>query len=402
MRRLMIGSVCLALCASAQAQRHCYSAVIDASQEVPPNGSTATGRGKFVVDLAANKLYYSIRFTGLSSSETMAHIYGFAPPGMNAAPIHTLPSGNPKIGVFSYSSGQESSILSGLAYVNIHSSMFQSGEIRGQILPDNAPDSCFFAMLEGAQVVPPTNSTASGAGFFAMDTSANTLDFFVEISGLSSAETIAAIHGYAPRGMNGASLFFMALGSPKIGTWSYSPADESNILAGLAYLDIHTAMFGGGEIRGQIEALSNVETYCQGKTTSQGCVPFMASAGTPSASTGFFNVSSENHIPGQIGVLLYSLQKASLSFHGGTLCVKAPFERVDNLIKATDGAPCSGCAQPSCRMFKRNFNQIIQSGVDPALTSGARVFAQYRQRDPADPTGFGDNLSDGLSFLVGP
>jgi hypothetical protein len=144
------------------------------------------------------------------------------------------------------------------------------------------------------------------------------------------------------------------------------------------------------------------ETYCSAKTTSTGCVPFVSFTGAPSVSTGGFVIASENHVEGQIALLLYSFQKTSLGFHGGTLCVKAPFVRVQTLVKSTDGLACSGCAQPTCRRFTRNFNQIIQSGADPLLTVGQRVNAQYRQRDPADPLGFGDNLSDAVSFVIGP
>ena len=52
-------------------------------------------------------------------------------------------------------------------------------------------------------------------------------------------------------------------------------------------------------------------------------------------------------------------------------------------------------------MFKRNFNQWIQSGSDPALTAGQQVYVQVRQRDPNDSTGFGDSLSDALAFTIG-
>ena len=53
-------------------------------------------------------------------------------------------------------------------------------------------------------------------------------------------------------------------------------------------------------------------------------------------------------------------------------------------------------------MFKRNFNELIQSGLDPALTAGANVTVQVRQRDPLEPTGFGDNLTNGVSFVIAP
>jgi hypothetical protein len=61
---------------------------------------------------------------------------------------------------------------------------------------------------------------------------------------------------------------------------------------------------------------------------------------------------------------------------------------------------CTSCAG-NCRRFQLNFNQVIQSGEDPLLTTGQRVNIQVRQRDPGDPAGLGDNLSNGLSFVVG-
>jgi hypothetical protein len=139
--------------------------------------------------------------------------------------------------------------------------------------------------------------------------------------------------------------------------------------------------------------------YCTGKTTSAGCLPFMSSSGVPSASSGPFFVEGNDHAMSQVGLLLYSFQKSSLDYHGGTLCVKAPIHRLSSGIQEEDG-PCSSCAG-SCRALRRNFNQWIRSGADPMLTAGQRVNLQWRQRDPGDPAGFGDNLSNGLSFVIG-
>jgi hypothetical protein len=141
-------------------------------------------------------------------------------------------------------------------------------------------------------------------------------------------------------------------------------------------------------------------TYCTGKTTSLGCVPFLTTSGVPNATAGPFNVIVDNLVEGETGLYLYGFSKGSLAFHGGTLCVKAPFVRLSSLIKFTDGLACTGCAQPTCRMAKRNFNQLIQSGLDPLLTPGQRVNVQFRQRDVM--ASFGDNLSDGVSFVICP
>jgi hypothetical protein len=140
-------------------------------------------------------------------------------------------------------------------------------------------------------------------------------------------------------------------------------------------------------------------TYCTGKTTSAACVPFLSHSGTPSATAGPFTIFSNDHLEGQVGVYLYSFQKENLDFHGGKLCVKAPIQRLSTLIKTADGIACASCAG-NCRMFKRNFNELIQSGSDPLLTPGQNVKVQAQQRDPLDP--FSDNLSNGIAFVIEP
>ncbi len=128
--------------ATATATPSCFTYVvgIDGGQEVPPNGSTATGSAAITIDTAANTLSYNITFSGLSAAETAAHIHGFAPSGANAGVLHALPAGSPKIGVYSYNQADEANILAGLTYINIHSANFSGGEIRGQIA--GTPGAC--------------------------------------------------------------------------------------------------------------------------------------------------------------------------------------------------------------------------------------------------------------------
>jgi hypothetical protein len=143
---------------------------------------------------------------------------------------------------------------------------------------------------------------------------------------------------------------------------------------------------------------ADVASYCTGKTNSLGCVPFMTYSGVASeTSTGPFRIEANDVLPTQVGLLLYSAQKTSLNFHGGTLCVKAPFKRLlpPKTPSTTGPPPCTG-------VLIRNFNNTIQSGNDPILTAGQTIFAQWRQRDPSDPAGFGDGLSNGLRFTICP
>ena len=153
-----------------------FTITINGAQEVPPNGSLGTGTGTIDVNTVTNQLSYNITFSGLGSAETMAHIHGFAPPGMNAGIIHTLPNGSPKIGVFNYSDAQEANILNGLSYVNIHSVNFPNGEIRGQIsgptlpCPTPTPTATATATATARHIAPPNRD---GHRYYCTNTIAN-------------------------------------------------------------------------------------------------------------------------------------------------------------------------------------------------------------------------------------
>jgi hypothetical protein len=220
-------------------------AVLSGSQEVPQNNTQARGAAWLVIDTNANTLQYRIAFSGLMGPETAAHFHGPAAPGVNAGILQPLPLGNPKVGVWNYPEAQELNILRGLVYINIHSTVFPGGEIRGQVV-DMA------AEINAIQEVPPVPSpNASGIGLFMIDTVANRVEYYITFSGLMGVETAAHIHGFALHGANAGILHPLPLGSPKVGTWNYAEADEAAILEGRTYTNIHSTLFGGGEIRGQ-------------------------------------------------------------------------------------------------------------------------------------------------------
>lgn len=112
-----------------------FAAVINGAQETPPNASPAFATGTFTMNTVANTLAVNIVIAvPPPSGETMAHIHGFAPAGVPAGVVFGLPIGSPKIAVWNFSASDEPQIIAGLTYVNIHSSAFPGGEIRGQIL----------------------------------------------------------------------------------------------------------------------------------------------------------------------------------------------------------------------------------------------------------------------------
>lgn len=133
-------------------------------QEVPPNGSTATGTIVGTYNHTTNALYYSIIFNGLSAPTTAAHFHGPAAPGTNA-PVTIAHHGFP-VGVTSgfYSNvhilteAQEAQLINGLWYSNIHTQMFPGGEIRAQILlSDIIPPVISGLSVSATELWPPNN-----------------------------------------------------------------------------------------------------------------------------------------------------------------------------------------------------------------------------------------------------
>ncbi|MFO0835237.1 MAG: CHRD domain-containing protein [Phycisphaerales bacterium] len=225
-----------------------HVASIDGAQEVPANGSPARGFGLFMYDNVANTLDYYIAYAGLSAAETAAHIHGFARIGVAAGIKHALPAGNLKVGSWNFTDADEENLFNGMTYVNIHSTNFPGGEIRGQIVSTVVP-------IEGTQEVPPTPSTGVGCGFISLDVTGNNLSYDIRYANLTAAETAAHIHGYAGAGQNAGVKHTLPAGARKLGNWAYGAvqSDENLIKAGLTYINVHTTNFPGGEIRGQIQ-----------------------------------------------------------------------------------------------------------------------------------------------------
>lgn len=115
-----------------------FNSTLNGAQEVPATASQATGSGTFTIDTTANTLSFNISFSGLQAgdNEVGAHIHGPAPIGVTSPNnVFALPLGSPKTGVWNYPENLEADILASQMYIQIHSLLFPSGVIRGQIVP---------------------------------------------------------------------------------------------------------------------------------------------------------------------------------------------------------------------------------------------------------------------------
>ena len=132
------------------AQAQSYIATLDGAQD---GGMGRTGSGSVLINLTGTTLTFSSgTFSGLSGNVNNAHIHGPAPIGSPAGVLYNLggpiiPLGstagtisgsvnliaNPNGTTFTVAQ-QLAQLNSGQWYVNIHSTTFPGGEIRGQIL----------------------------------------------------------------------------------------------------------------------------------------------------------------------------------------------------------------------------------------------------------------------------
>ena len=146
MRRKIFSMLAICLSAfvfitTAKAQQK-FSVSVTAAQEVPVRPSTGTGRCVVTLNLAETQFTVGCTYTGVTSNTVSGHIHDAGPVGVNG-PVRfnfNLTGGTSgTIGplTFDVTPAQVADLRSGKWYVNIHTSNFTGGEIRGQVKPAN-------------------------------------------------------------------------------------------------------------------------------------------------------------------------------------------------------------------------------------------------------------------------
>jgi aldose sugar dehydrogenase len=109
-----------------------FVASLNGAQETPPNNSTATGTATLLLSPDETTARVALNFSGLTSAQTNAHIHGPAAPGVAGNILFPLPNGSFSDFLISLSATDVQNLKSGQLYINVHSSNFLNGEIRGQ------------------------------------------------------------------------------------------------------------------------------------------------------------------------------------------------------------------------------------------------------------------------------
>jgi hypothetical protein len=114
----------------------------------------------------------------------------------------------------------------------------------------------FQAALSGASEVPPVDTPATGSAWLSL--SGDTLTYYVSYTGLKAVANAAHIHGPASTTTSAPPLFDLipvpAFGTSGVlsGTRTLTAGQLTQLDNGELYINIHTSVHGGGEIRGQV------------------------------------------------------------------------------------------------------------------------------------------------------
>jgi len=196
MKRLAVASALIAAVlsvASAAAATIPLSAILSPANEVPPTASTGSGTAILDLDVAAHTLRVQIAFSGLVPTAppgapvgtTAAHIHCCLPSpfatGVNAGVATTTPtfanfplgvlagtydntlnltlasSYNPAFvtlvgGLANAETSLVNGLLGGLTYLNVHTSAFPGGEIRGFVVQVPEPET-YALLLAGLAII---------------------------------------------------------------------------------------------------------------------------------------------------------------------------------------------------------------------------------------------------------
>jgi len=301
-----------------------YFAILEADQEVGSSSSSALGMATLTLNQAQDALTYSITLFALDldglqtpldidDDVTGLHFHA-APAGINGgvvfgliAPNHDLddlvidPVAGTLDGVWENTdtnalSDQLANLQANGLYLNVHTTSWPGGAIRGQVLPSPSAGFAFVARLEASQEVGASNSTATGTALLTLAPTLDQATYSIVLSGLDldglqtladPGDDVTGLHFHAaPAGINGGVVFGLIapnhdpddlVVNPIAGTldgvWENTDTNPllgqlSNLSSGRLYLNVHTPEWPSGAIRGQLEPVIFYDGFESGDVTA--------------------------------------------------------------------------------------------------------------------------------------
>ena len=264
--RRLIGATCCALglgtaflpMMRAEAAPLSFGAVILASEETTPPAASdlgAAGTVDLTIDAATGDLCVQSSLSGLSGAIAAAHIHTGAA-GVAGPVLFSLPSTATTVaGCVVVTPAQAQSILSAPNgfYFNVHTAASPGGAMRGQLSA-----TVFNATLTGAAETPVVGDPdGSGQAVVAVDVAAGRACVFTSVAAIDLPAAAAHIHAGVV-GVAGAVV--VPLTAPKLPVSASCGTPVAGVIAALLaspaghYVNIHTAPFPGGAVRGQLSS----------------------------------------------------------------------------------------------------------------------------------------------------
>lgn len=243
---------------SASAETFVFPIVMDGSQETPGAGDAdGFANGTLTIDSTSNVISWNFTF-GNIVAPTMMHIHtgaaGVAGPVLINMGVATSGGPGTLIGQTPASAANITNILANPQnfYVNIHNAPFPGGAVRGQI------PKVFPITLSGAQEAPgPGDPDGSGAGTVWFDTGVKKVFWNLTYANIDEPTAFHVHSGaFGTPGPVFVDLGVATSGGPGtlVGDVATSSANLNAIIAAPEnhYLNVHTAPFPAGAIRGQL------------------------------------------------------------------------------------------------------------------------------------------------------
>lgn len=152
----------LSLAGSANAGLITLGAFMDGSQEVPPVATTATGQTLVIVDDVTGQFDLTLTAAGLTLADlTGAHIHLGAPdengPAIYDLDITQFIGAGLLVGRFindgTFPAQYLDDLINGNTYVNLHTTAWEDGFIRGQLIANPLPEPLSMSLLAAGGVV---------------------------------------------------------------------------------------------------------------------------------------------------------------------------------------------------------------------------------------------------------
>jgi hypothetical protein len=351
-----------------------YRAFLSGANEVSPVFTTASGL--VTLQLDGTELAVTGSFEGLTAplepvAGTGAHIHlGYA--GQNGGvevPLNPTLTDNDTAGTFSetvnLTTEQVDFLRARQMYVNIHSQVYNGGELRGQILP--AGKTYFQTYASGGHEVPSTISTAQGGLSLEYDGSDlvvtgsfnSLVSDYIEVGETGSGSHLHA--GFA--GQNGGveiSLTPTLAEDGRSGTFDAEDNTFTDVPAGVVetltnrghYLNIHSEDYPGGEIRGQVVPEANIYFYAPLSGMNE--IPQNASQATGAVLVEWYAESSMINATGSFSGL--GSDYAASHLHTGLAGQNAGVAA--GLTPDVDGDSRGGTYLPADNEFTLNMEQV--------------------------------------------